>query len=1292
MIFFEGLNVEFDARNIEIAGVSSGVGGGLIFGYYEYVAGEDGYFTDVCNLVDLASGVSDDQMATSNGQNDSFGMLDIYGGTLRTVDSCFWRAYRSVGQEEFIQSRWIGLQIDGSFGSRVDGNRSIVIVTNVNSTSTVGIMNPRTPVARVEFTSLNSDQAGYVFLSQGPAGRAVFNRLVDIGVRLFRIASTGGSGEVYEFTAKKSEVDPIPAVAVVEGGTSGHTLRYGNLVRPAYVDSANVTVTDTIKTRLYDGGAAFVTENSITNGQYPEEFVRHTDWSSNSGTKTFANGTLYAPYTLRQVSYGKQFTTSVISVEDTYEPATVLLDDLSITESDKAIVDAYTELETPEKLYDRAVAWIIDNITDETGFLVARSGVEIDAGSYDVVIDATASPAIDVSGNTITIHADTFTGDMVTTGVITLANGAVFNGTRTDANGTIAPPTGLTVTATEANSTIVIYQAGTQTVLANTVGTSTTYSSISPVAAVDYAVLKAGFEPIRVAGITLTPGTVPTRGNSQRIDIEYETPTGDVTLANYATNWTVDTVAEEIDVSSGSSAVRNVYSAMIDLWIDSADGVGANPAVANQPFPISPEGPKRFTFAGAWVFTAGSLARLSRAGFEYTDLSQAFSGITDRQGNGSEGERWAYQQSQGGVVVTGTGRLDRVIQTDTAPTYLTIKRLANGFEADRLNLIDTFTTLGPDQFDFTLPADALAEGAGAATGITFEVGSFSAGGETFGIRLTSDLTGAQIISNLSAYRANDPSTYFTYPQMVFPLGTNYETLRGFFEDDGTTKGIYVRTTGGDDHPDFINFQSDNGNVYTPVVFPSVTFELLTDSFIEIYDDTGTSVQRYTNITGSQVYQVPQGSTGTWTYVIDRAGYQPIRGAFSATGSDVVVGGELAQLVRTDGEVMYSGTSNSLVSVDYDYVTPQATIRIGNGSATPQEVFDQVENSLITTDGMRWQNEYGTLIRWQFLLGSGPTINMESSWRIGRLTVTDSESAISGVVTSQDGVVRETDRGEVQLIQQVITGGYEGGQVWVDTVIGSDGRAADVNGVIDRPCLNWDDAEAVAEAKRLNRYQVNPGSNITLDKALTLTEISGNGYYLNQNGQNLVSVRFNGALVSGTAATPNPDALAGFRRCVLGMDTFGPGECDCLPGLYEDCLINTVNLRYSGPYTFRNNDSDIGGLSSPIINLDTTVDPKEINIRGYRGGLTINGLASGDKVSIDGQGGIISLNGADAEVRISGMFTDIVNNLTGAPNVISSAVVNQDVTLTADAQFMNGAEIIGDGTDGNCWRGVGVSPT
>ena len=115
--------------------------------------------------------------------------------------------------------------------------------------------------------------------------------------------------------------------------------------------------------------------------------------------------------------------------------AITLVDNTSIVESNKTTVDAYSELETPQKFYDRAKAYLVDNYAGETQTIVTRVGDEINAGSYDIVIDATASSVFDLTGNTITIKAATFTGNITTTGTVTLLNGAIVNGGIIDSNG-----------------------------------------------------------------------------------------------------------------------------------------------------------------------------------------------------------------------------------------------------------------------------------------------------------------------------------------------------------------------------------------------------------------------------------------------------------------------------------------------------------------------------------------------------------------------------------------------------------------------------------------------------------------------------------------------------------------------------------------------------------------------------------------------------------------------------------------------------------------------------------------
>ena len=58
--------------------------------------------------------------------------------------------------------------------------------------------------------------------------------------------------------------------------------------------------------------------------------------------------------------------------------------DSSITEINKITVDAYTELETAAKFYDRAKSYLYDNFNGQISTIISRSGNTIEAGSYNV--------------------------------------------------------------------------------------------------------------------------------------------------------------------------------------------------------------------------------------------------------------------------------------------------------------------------------------------------------------------------------------------------------------------------------------------------------------------------------------------------------------------------------------------------------------------------------------------------------------------------------------------------------------------------------------------------------------------------------------------------------------------------------------------------------------------------------------------------------------------------------------------------------------------------------------------
>ena len=153
---------------------------------------------------------------------------------------------------------------------------------------------------------------------------------------------------------------------------------------------------------------------------------------------------------------------------------------VTLTEAQAA---ALTTIDSAEKFYCRAKWFKTRNIQEnlETNgignYIVTRSGNLIDAGSYNVTIDATAAQAFALAGNTLTIKASTYTGDMATTGIITLANGATFIGTRTDANGTIVPPKTVSITGITAGSRLRIYNNTTASEVVNQIVAGTSYSA-----------------------------------------------------------------------------------------------------------------------------------------------------------------------------------------------------------------------------------------------------------------------------------------------------------------------------------------------------------------------------------------------------------------------------------------------------------------------------------------------------------------------------------------------------------------------------------------------------------------------------------------------------------------------------------------------------------------------------------------------------------------------------------------------------------------------------------------------
>ena len=595
-----GAYVHFTNKQVDLRStkVEIGLGAGMIFGWYKYIEGEDAQVTDSCHIIDDSTSNAGNQMGrgTSAGGAD-FGMLDIYGGTI-LVDKgeVFWRLYCD-GKADQMQVRVINVQCFGSYGlgSRVDGNRSIFIATIVGADNNTGACNARTAVSRVSITAIDSNQAGYVWLSSsqgGPSGRLIFPRLNELG-RVIRSANSGHSGtNVMEVIAKKSEVDEIPIFIVGEGNVAGgstHTYRYGNLLKPNYVDDSNSVVTDTIKTAVIDATDTTVDTENVSTGTRSELFIRHSDLVTRNGDMVLENGdgtlpsyvTKYAPYQLNSFLFGKQINSAIVTAEDFYGATQTLLNDLVLTETDKTDVDAYTEIDTPQKFYDKASAYLYDNYAGEAETLVSRDGNSIDAGSYDVVVDATASSVFAISGNTLTVKASTFTGNILTSGTATLSNDAVVIGTLKDT--TVLQ---WEIQNIEATSRLQLYNVTKDTEVITTklsgtagelVDTDGTYTS-AEIAVGDVVRLRVtcvvGAEamiPLVTTGVATTAGL--NFSIDQQADTIYNTNAIDgSSISAWTADFTNTPMGVDLSESDGGASVQEIY-AYIVYQQTTADGV-----------------------------------------------------------------------------------------------------------------------------------------------------------------------------------------------------------------------------------------------------------------------------------------------------------------------------------------------------------------------------------------------------------------------------------------------------------------------------------------------------------------------------------------------------------------------------------------------------------------------------------------------------------------------------------------------------------------------------------------------
>lgn len=238
-------------------------------------------------------------------------------------------------------------------------------------------------------------------------------------------------------------------------------------------------------------------------------------------------------------------------------------------------------------------------------------------------------------------------------------------------------------------------------------------------------------------------------------------------------------------------------------------------------------------------------------------------------------------------------------------------------------------------------------------------------------------------------------------------------------------------------------------------------------------------------------------------------------------------------------------------------------------------------------------------------------------------------------------------------------GYDSGAVWIDTVSGVAGTESFVNGVADNPVNTIADALTIASAVNLRKFEVGNGSSISLVATASNKVFEGHEWALALGSQNVASSMFIDAEVSGTGT----GSASEYQDCIFGITSLVPMQAyNCS---FTATTSGGFTMSAAGDYRFINCQSGVAGASSPLFTLGTASITAEW--RRWSGGITISAISADDTLTVGGELGTVTLNGADGTVEIRGTYKAIVDNRTGSPTLsIDGAIKGSDVAaIVAD---------------------------
>jgi hypothetical protein len=229
-------------------------------------------------------------------------------------------------------------------------------------------------------------------------------------------------------------------------------------------------------------------------------------------------------------------------------------------------------------------------------------------------------------------------------------------------------------------------------------------------------------------------------------------------------------------------------------------------------------------------------------------------------------------------------------------------------------------------------------------------------------------------------------------------------------------------------------------------------------------------------------------------------------------------------------------------------------------------------------------------------------------------------------------------------------GYDKSSVWVDEDNGtSSGTTAGTDGIVTNRSDDFDNAQTIATNLGYTFIQLTNGNIITLSATINNFTVNGESASVVLGSQNISNTRFNGPTITGIATAPSGAPV--FDDCFIGACTLPPTT------IAASTINGTLTIGSVGNYTLF--DCASGPESTnPTIDLNSIGNVKVVMQR-WAGSLTFVNITAGDTIEIDGvSGGIISINGTGGEIKINGIFEEIIDLSSGSVTITQIATINR----------------------------------